>query len=213
MSDASVADPSIDLKKRARRRLVGAVALALLAVIVLPVVMDSEPKPSGQDIQIRIPSRNSSDSLTAREIPGRPMPPQLPKDQQAPKPELAAETPISMTPDIAEKPTLPQVTNTVTEMKAGSAQKAEAVRAEAVLEGKDVEQWVVKLGAYQNISNVKQLANKLKDMSLPSYTEKIDLPQGPRTRVLAGPFKSRELANKARLRIIKIGVDGQVAQK
>ncbi|WP_220635411.1 SPOR domain-containing protein [Georgfuchsia toluolica] len=82
-----------------------------------------------------------------------------------------------------------------------------------MLEGKDAEQWVVKLGAYQNAANVKQLANKLKDMGLPSYTEKLDLPQGSRTRVLAGPFKSHEVADKARSRINKIGVDGQVVQK
>ncbi|HEY6897300.1 MAG TPA: SPOR domain-containing protein [Rhodocyclaceae bacterium] len=55
----AVADPQTDLKKRARRRLVGAVALALLAVIVLPMVMDHEPRPVAQDIQIRIPKQDA----------------------------------------------------------------------------------------------------------------------------------------------------------
>lgn len=55
----AVADPQTDLKKRARRRLVGAVALALLAVIVLPMVMDHEPRPAAQDIQIRIPKQDA----------------------------------------------------------------------------------------------------------------------------------------------------------
>ncbi|MFZ2628896.1 MAG: SPOR domain-containing protein, partial [Rugosibacter sp.] len=53
------ADPGLQLKKRARRRLVGAAALALLAVIVLPMVMDREPRPSVQDIQVRIPSQDN----------------------------------------------------------------------------------------------------------------------------------------------------------
>ena len=52
-------DSQIDNKKRARRRLVGAVALALLAATVLPMVMDHEPRSVGQDIDIRIPGQSS----------------------------------------------------------------------------------------------------------------------------------------------------------
>ena len=77
-------DPTIDIKKRARRRLVGAAALALLAVIVLPVVMDSEPKPGGQEVQIRIPNRDS-DSVVARVIPGSPAASTLQKNTEPPR--------------------------------------------------------------------------------------------------------------------------------
>ena len=45
-------DAQTDLKKRARRRLVGAAALALFAVIVLPMIMDPEPKPVGEEKHI-----------------------------------------------------------------------------------------------------------------------------------------------------------------
>lgn len=44
-----------NIKSRARRRLIGAVALALAVVVVLPMVLDSEPKVTGQDIDLRIP--------------------------------------------------------------------------------------------------------------------------------------------------------------
>ena len=44
-------------KKRARRRLVGAVALVLAIVIGLPMVLDSEPKPVNKDIAIQIPAK------------------------------------------------------------------------------------------------------------------------------------------------------------
>ena len=217
MSDDSAVDSSIGLKKRARRRLVGAAALALLAVIVLPIVMDSEPKPTGQEIQIRIPSQDS-DSLAARVIPAHPAPTPLPKaqetpNQETPKPLPVPETPAAKAADTTVKPTMPPAANNVTETKAEAAKKAEVVRAEAVLEGKDSGQWIVQLGAYQNAANVKQLTNKIKDMGLPSYTEKFDSSQGLRTRVRAGPFKSREAADKARSRIKTIGVDGTVAQK
>lgn len=53
----AAADPVLPEKKRARRRLIGAVALVLAAVVGLPMVLDSEPRPLSQDIEIRIPSR------------------------------------------------------------------------------------------------------------------------------------------------------------
>ena len=64
-------DPDLQLKKRARRRLVGAIALALLAVIILPMVMDSEPRPLSQDIQVRIPSQDST-GFAAKVLTGKP---------------------------------------------------------------------------------------------------------------------------------------------
>lgn len=44
-----------DLKKRARRRLVGAIALVLLAAILLPPLMDSEPTGPEDEVRITIP--------------------------------------------------------------------------------------------------------------------------------------------------------------
>lgn len=44
------------IRSRARRRLIGAVALSLAVVVVLPMVLDREPKVNGQDIDLRIPA-------------------------------------------------------------------------------------------------------------------------------------------------------------
>ncbi len=215
-------DSTIDLKKRARRRLVGAAALALLAVIVLPIVMDSEPKPSGQEIQIRIPSQDG-DSQATRGVPGRSVPALLPRlaeanpsnnapvvDAALPKPVMAdAKVSVSsMAPSIVEPPQNPGIA----QEKSETTMKPEAARAEAVLADKDSTQWVVQLGAYRNAATVKQLTAKLKELNMPAYTEKTESPQGA-TRVRSGPFSSREAAEKAKMRIKKIGVDGQVAQK
>ena len=52
--------PGAARKKRARRRLVGAVALVLAAVVGLPMLLDSEPKPLADDIAIRFPRRTSA---------------------------------------------------------------------------------------------------------------------------------------------------------
>jgi DedD protein len=51
-------DPVLPEKKRARRRLVGAIALVLAAIIGLPMIFDSEPKPVADDIAIQIPSKD-----------------------------------------------------------------------------------------------------------------------------------------------------------
>ncbi|MBL8460293.1 SPOR domain-containing protein [Zoogloea sp.] len=63
-------DTQVDLKKRARRRLVGSAALALAAAIVLPMVMDHEPRTPTQDVQIRIPGQEGS-NFTSRVITGK----------------------------------------------------------------------------------------------------------------------------------------------
>ena len=65
------------LKRRGRRRLVGAVGLVLLAVIVLPMVFDPEPKSTLAPVSVRIPGENDT--------PFAPKPP-----PPAPKSEPAA---------------------------------------------------------------------------------------------------------------------------
>ena len=61
------------LQRRARRRLVGAIALVVLAVIVLPIVFDKEPRPISQDLVIQIPSQDAP-----RFDPGLSLPPPAP---------------------------------------------------------------------------------------------------------------------------------------
>lgn len=48
-----------DLRIRARRRLAGAVALVLAAVVILPMLLDAEPTPVANNIPIRIPDRQT----------------------------------------------------------------------------------------------------------------------------------------------------------
>lgn len=52
-------DRQLEFKKRARRRLVGAVALALTGAVVLPLVMEGEPRQSNHSIQMRIPGQDA----------------------------------------------------------------------------------------------------------------------------------------------------------
>jgi len=56
-ADAMLLDPTLPEKQRARRRLVGAIAMVVAAVVILPMVLDSHPKPVTDDISIDIPNR------------------------------------------------------------------------------------------------------------------------------------------------------------
>jgi len=211
------ADGQLELKKRARRRLVGAVALALAAVIVLPMVMDQEPKPLTQDIQIRIPSQDAA-PVRPSVVAAQPAAP----DEAAVKADIAkpetvkAEPPKAVSPAESAKAVetpkavpIPKVAESaspvVAEPKSGA--KSESQQA----------QWILQLGAYQDQANVRALLAKLKKFGYPSYTEKVQTAQGSRTRVRGGPFATRRAAEKAQAQLKKIGAGGPpggvIAQK
>jgi DedD protein len=53
---ADAADLNVDeLRRRARRRLVGAIVLALAAAVLVPMLLESDPKPLGESVAVKIP--------------------------------------------------------------------------------------------------------------------------------------------------------------
>lgn len=109
----STSEEEIRLRKRARRRLIGAIALTTLVVVTLPMVLDSEPRPIGDDIAVQIPSPNSGpyaprgqgDGSRSAGMPTKASgtvtaPPPAPADIPAlpPPPRTPAATPSSATP-------------------------------------------------------------------------------------------------------------------
>lgn len=56
-------DPALSQKKRARRRLIGAIAVLLAAIIALPLLLDSEPRTPYPDVEVSIPSRDTAAPL------------------------------------------------------------------------------------------------------------------------------------------------------
>jgi DedD protein len=89
-------DPMLPEKKRARRRLVGAIALALAAVVGLPMLLDSEPKPLAGDIAIQIPSKDKAAPLP---VPGEPAA-QAPARDKA----VAAEDSVDKGEEVLQSP-------------------------------------------------------------------------------------------------------------
>jgi len=139
------------LKRRGRRRLVGAVALVLAAVIVLPMVFDPEPRGTAP-VSVRIPGED--------ETPFAPKPP----PKKVAEPAKKAEEPVK---------------------------KAEEPVKKAAAPVPPKEEFVVQVGAF---ANPQAAVAKLKSAKMPYTTEAM---QGNLTRVRAGPFASREAADKA----------------
>ena len=55
-----ISEEELQLKKRARRRLIGAIALVTVVAVFLPMVLDHEPKSVSQDIRDRKSTRLNS---------------------------------------------------------------------------------------------------------------------------------------------------------
>src|SRR5262245_9344808 len=84
----TISDEELQLKRRARRRLIGAIVLVITMVIVLPLVLDSEPKPVARDIAVQIPSADSGTPFAGQIAP-------LPAQKEG---KAAAKTPESSPP-------------------------------------------------------------------------------------------------------------------
>jgi len=114
-----------ELRGRARRRLAGAVALVLAAVIILPMVLDSQPVPVADNIPIKVPERNtpfqpqvSEPQAAAPETPAPDAEPEPAEPSSAPTPPPATSiqpppltaapaTPPAATPAMPPKPAAP----------------------------------------------------------------------------------------------------------
>ena len=181
------------LKRRGRRRLVGAVALVLAAVIVLPMVFDPAPKSSSPPVAVRIPGEDDT-----------PFKPRLPPKAEAAKPEPQKAEPPKVEAPKAEAPK-PEPVKPV-----AKAAEAERARAEAALKGSG-EQYFVQVGAF---SNPQPVIARLAEAKVPYYTEEIAVKSGKVTRVRAGPFATKGAAESAAGKLKDLGLPaGSVGTK
>jgi len=180
------------LRRRARRRLVGAIALVVLAVVVLPIILDQKPRPGPQELTVQIPSQDGS--------PFKKLPP-----LQSPPATQKADAPAAKTPDPA-----PPEPATAAPAKSDGAKAADKPRAKP----KTAQAFVFQLGVFANADNAKQVRERAAAAGVKSYTDQLKGQQGDQTRVRAGPFPNRGAAEKARDKLKSLGMDvGQVAQR
>jgi len=238
-------DAQLHLKKRARRRLVGAVFFVSVVAVVLPMVMDHEPRQTVQDVEIRIPGQEEKSfapkfaAVPVEKPAAKPAEVPAEKAQAVVAPEVkltarvlevvkaddkpaekAAEKPALKPEKAPEKPAAKPVEKPA-EKPAEKPKADDAKRAAAILAGQAAEakpaakagEYLVLIGAFSNEANVKTLKAKLSEQGIKTFSEPLDTPQGKKTRVRAGPFPSREAADKALEKMQRIGVSGVVAAK
>jgi DedD protein len=217
---------NLDIKKRARRRLVGAVALALLAAVVLPMIMEQEPHPAVQDIQITIPDRDGADgvrrappageaSASAAAVPvpedealaASDKPPVAAVEPAAkPEPEVAAVSPPRTPAPPATPPrNEPPAARPAPEPRPAAPAADEEARVRAILSGQVPpprgESFVIQVGAFSDAAKASRLADDLKAKGFAAYTERA----GNVTRVRVGPIPGRAAADSAASRLKAAG--------
>jgi len=208
----------LQLRKRARRRLIGAVTLVALMVTILPMVLDDEPKPVGQDIAINIPSQQGTDILVK---PGKPPQPPEQAVPPAPAPQAVPAQPekhVAPT-DAAPAPKPAETRQETTPLKKQekSTEKPKETKP-AVIKAAEPQHtgngYVVMLGAFSSEANAKQRQAKLKEMGIKYYVEKVKSPAGEKTGIRAGPYPNRQEAEHVLAKLKMAGIqDALVAEK
>ena len=222
-----------DLRSRARRRLAGSIALILAAVVILPMLLDSEPAPVAGNIPIRIPDRQApfQPNLSEPEAPAATTgQPPTAIDQVASTPANpsvaatsppAAATPQAM-PDSTQKPNPVAVPVAPKPPTPPAPRRDDGARALALLEGRTPVasaptptapvrgNFVVQAMSLDSASDAQKQRSVLVAAGLSNafVDGPVTVNGRPKYRVRVGPFQSREAAQAAQTRLRTQGYSG-----
>lgn len=220
-------DSALPEKKRARRRLIGAVALVLAMVITLPMILDSEPRPLADDISIQIPSRSPVTDARSAVVaesgeefvepaaldPAVSVTEKTEVDAKAGVKEDRTEVKTADKP-AGRKEDRRKEKSADESGKPKAAWKPDDARALAILEGRSVVPaggaFVIQVATLVTREKIDELRNKLSSASIKSYTQKVAIQSGEGVRIRVGPFANRNEADKMRARINKLGLDATI---
>jgi DedD protein len=205
-----ISDEELQLKKRARRRLIGAIVLVTAVAAVLPMVLDSEPRPVSQNVNIQIPSPDAGEykPKAISPAPGSADKQAKPASDPAPKSATASVKSDATVAPIADTPSSAGSKSTDAAAKVDAA-KASGKDKAAAVDGA----FVVQVAALADAAKAKQLEKQMAGAGVKTYTEVVSTQSGEVTRVRAGPYPTREAAEKARTQLKKAGLDGKVVPK
>ncbi len=237
----SISDEELQLRKRARRRLVGAIALVTIVAVFLPMVLDHEPKPVSQDVSIKIPSPDAGvfKSKIVPVAPAQKFSPAAKSDAPAPAeratdntsaridaPKVAAAVPAAKpatAAPIASNDTEAAPPQKAAPDKAAFTPKPAAVKPKVADKEKSADKpkanskgaagYIVQVAALNDPDKAKQMRDQITASGIKAYTEVVPTARGNVTRVRAGPFGSRPDADKARDKLKKLGLNGNVIPK
>ena len=209
----SISDEELQLKVRARRRILGAVVLAVALVVLLPMVLDSQPRREVQEIAINIPAQDKAPPFNPSLKPAGQAVSAPPLDVKPPASSQRANDVAKTTPaevKLLEKSSpdnpksLEQSRSTEIKTPADATKSGDA-KAQAIKSGK----FAVQLGVFSNPDNAGQVEGKLKENKIRHYTETLKSPPGA-IRVRAGPYPSRAEAESALTQLKLAGIAGGV---
>ena len=215
MASTKSTEPSateIELKRRGRRRLIGAATIGLLAVVFLPMIFDGESKRNSrgstlkkQEISVQVPPKEGQPALPTPTAPA-------PAAVVTRSPAVVAETTKSAAAEVKSPateplPAKPPVAAVVAKGESldPAAGKATVAAAETTKKG-----FAVQLGVFADTENAKQIIAKMKDAKLPVYSETIPIKSGSATRIRIGPFATQDKADSALVQIKLAGSDGKI---
>ena len=223
------------IRKRARHRLMGSVVLVLGAVVGLPLLFDSQPRPVAIDTPIVIPDRNQTSPLSATSGSAKTgaIKEGLAQDQaiaasQTGVAKSAVTNSAGLDPheEVVTKDSKAEVIQEPKpELKAeakpepkseNNTDAKETAKAKALLDGKeapnsgDAVRSVVQVGAYADLAKAKEVRAKLESAGFKTYTQEIDTKDGKRIRVRVGPFATKEEADKTAEKIRKLNLQTSV---
>ena len=213
MAEIPVSDEEMALRRRARRRLVGAIALALAAIVILPMLFDREPKPLGPDVDVQIPGKDTPfvSSIGADVAPVapeasaaihvEPAPPvaATPRAAEPAKPASAAAKVAAAEEKAESAKSVP-----VSEPKAAEASTGESKTAEAkVAESKA---YYLQLGVFDKRENADKLVEKIKAAGFKAHVDE----DAKHVRVRIGPIGDRAKAEQYAARLKAKGIGSQL---
>lgn len=225
-----ITDEEDKLRRRARRRLIGAVTLTLVVIIVLPMVLDSEPKPAGQNIELTIPDKDKVGEFVPKmALPAVSAPtaatPVLPAvapvadmqpvsaaaaaaaqaEQQAKPAQSKEQSQPGAKPgaNSAAKPEPKPDTSSETKADAKPAVKPASKESGASKSG-----FVVQIGAFSKAATAESWRKKLSKRGFRVYTEHVD----DKVRVRVGPYPTREAAEKPRHKLEAEGLHPNIVE-
>lgn len=218
----TISDEELQLKKRARRRLIGAIVLVTAVVVALPMVLDTEPKPITGQVDIKIPSTDSG-AFTSRVVPVAPPAETKARPAAKPAPEAKSATKAAVAPEekrpagapvaVAEKKAVAEKAAKPVETAAPAPASRAVPPDKQTAKKPQAPPFVVQVIALADAGKAKQLQAQIASAGIKSYTEVVKTAKGDVTRVRAGPFATRAQAEKARDQLKGMGLGGNVIPK
>ncbi|MDT7929470.1 SPOR domain-containing protein [Tepidimonas sp.] len=191
------------LRRRARQRLIGAAILVLAAVIGLPWLLESQPRPVPVDIAIEIPSRHAAP----------PLPPPAPRFEAAPPPaaaEAPPPAPVASAPPAERVERPAPVADHAPASPPAAPSPAAATPARPQADAAAKVRIVVQVGAFADPARAQEVRQRLERAGLKTYIHVAETPEGKRIRVRVGPFDSRAEAEKVAEKVKGLGLPAAV---